>query len=55
MGIDAVRKRIPAAFNASATRLEILEVLVQIGLAAELPASIGALNAAAEVFAQIDA
>jgi 4-carboxymuconolactone decarboxylase len=54
-GVGAVRKRIPAALDAGVTRMEILEVLVQVGLCAGLPASIGALQVAAEVFAEIDA
>lgn len=54
-GIDSVRKHIPAALNAGATRIEILEVLVQIGFAAGLAVSFGALQAAAEVFAESDA
>jgi 4-carboxymuconolactone decarboxylase len=54
-GAGAVRKRIPTALEAGVTRMEIVEVLVQVGLCAGLPASIGALQVAAEVFAQIDA
>jgi 4-carboxymuconolactone decarboxylase len=54
-GIGAVRKRIPTALKAGVTRMEILEVLVQVGLCAGLPASIAALQEAAEVFAEIDA
>ena len=47
--------RIPAALKAGATRMDILEVLIQVGLCAGLPASFGALEAAAEVFAELDA
>lgn len=54
-GIGALRTRIPAALEAGATRMEVLEVLVQIGFAAGLPTSVGALQTAAEVFAEIDA
>ena len=54
-GIAGVRMRIPAVLEAGATRMDILEVLIQVGLCAGLPASIGALQAAAEVFAEIDA
>ena len=54
-GIAGVRMRIPAALEAGATRMDILEVLIQVGLCAGLPASFGALEAAAEVFAELDA
>jgi 4-carboxymuconolactone decarboxylase len=54
-GICAVRMHIPAALRAGATRLEITEALIQIGFAAGLPTSLGALQAAGEVFAELDA
>jgi 4-carboxymuconolactone decarboxylase len=49
-GIPAVRMHIPAALRAGATRQEITEVLIQVGFAAGLPAALGAMNAAGEVF-----
>ncbi|MDB5652736.1 MAG: Carboxymuconolactone decarboxylase [Tardiphaga sp.] len=54
-GIGAVEMHIPAALRAGATRLEITEALVQIGFAAGLPTSLGALQAAAEIFSELDA
>jgi 4-carboxymuconolactone decarboxylase len=54
-GIAGVRKRIAAALEAGVSRMDILEVLIQVGLCAGLPASMGALQTAAEVFAEFDA
>src|SRR3954453_23760733 len=53
-GIEALKMRIPVALKAGATRMEVLEVIVQIGFSAGLSASFRALQAAAEVFAEID-
>lgn len=54
-GATGVRMRVPAALEAGATRMDILEVLIQVGLCAGLPASFGALQAAADAFAELDA
>jgi 4-carboxymuconolactone decarboxylase len=54
-GYGAVRMHIPAAIRAGATRQEIVEVLIQIAFGAGLPTSIGALQAAQEAFADLDA
>lgn len=54
-GIEGVRMRIAAALEAGVSRMDILEVLIQVGLCAGLPASMGALQTAAEVFAEFDA
>jgi 4-carboxymuconolactone decarboxylase len=49
-GLSAVRMHIPAALRAGATRQEITQVLIQVGFAAGLPAALGAMVAAGEVF-----
>ena len=49
-GVPAVRMHIGAALRAGATRQEITEVLIQVGFAAGLPAALGAMTAAGEVF-----
>lgn len=49
-GVPAVRMHIGAALRAGATRREITEVLIQVGFAAGLPAALGAMTAAGEVF-----
>jgi len=54
-GIGAVKMHIPAALRHGATRAEIVESLVQVAMAAGLPTSLGALQAASEVFAELDA
>jgi hypothetical protein len=46
-------QRHPTALKAGATRIEILEILVQIGFGAGLPTSIDALQAVAEVFLRL--
>lgn len=54
-GIGAVKMHIPAALRHGATRAEIVESLVQVAMAAGLPTALGALQAATEVFAELDA
>jgi 4-carboxymuconolactone decarboxylase len=54
IGHPTIRMHVPAALLAGATREEIAEVLVQVGFAAGLPASLGALNVAAEAIQQFD-
>lgn len=54
-GAGPVRMHIPAALRNGATRSEIVEVLVQVAMAAGLPASLAALEIAREVFAAADA
>jgi len=53
-GEAGLRIRVKEALKAGAARLEVLEVLVQVGLCAGLPASIAALQVAAEVFTEMD-
>ncbi|QWA30526.1 carboxymuconolactone decarboxylase family protein [Pseudomonas sp. RC3H12] len=55
VGYGAVRMHIPAALRHGATRTEIVEALVQVAMAAGLPTAIGALQAASETFAELDA
>lgn len=54
-GFGAVKMHIPAALKCGATRTEIVESLVQVAMAAGLPTSLGALQAAAEAFKELDA
>lgn len=54
-GLGAVKMHIPAALRHGATRAEIVESLVQVSMAAGLPTALGALQAASEVFAELDA
>lgn len=54
-GLGAVKMHIPAALRHGATRAEIVESLVQVAMAAGLPTALGALQAATEVFAELDA
>jgi 4-carboxymuconolactone decarboxylase len=54
-GLGAVRMHIPAAVRQGATRAEVREVLVQVAMAAGLPASLAALEVARDVFAADDA
>jgi 4-carboxymuconolactone decarboxylase len=54
-GAGAVRMHIPAALRAGATRAEIVEVLVQVAMAAGLPTALNALQVARETFVAIDA
>jgi len=54
-GIGAVKMHIPAALRHGATRAEIVESLVQVAMAAGLPTALGALQAATQVFAELDA
>lgn len=54
-GIDAVKMHIRAALRAGASREEVVEALVQISFSAGLPTSIGAIQAAKAVFADLDA
>lgn len=54
-GIGAVKMHIPAALRHGATREEIVESLVQVAMAAGLPTALSALQAASEVFAELDA
>jgi 4-carboxymuconolactone decarboxylase len=51
VGHPAVRMHVPAAIRAGATRQEVIEVLVQVGFAAGLPAALGALQVATEAMA----
>jgi 4-carboxymuconolactone decarboxylase len=51
VGHPAVRMHVPAAMRAGATRQEVVEVLVQVGFAAGLPAALGALQVATEAMA----
>ena len=51
IGHPAVRMHVPAALRAGATRQEVVEVLVQVGFAAGLPAALGALQVAVEAMA----
>lgn len=55
VGYGAVRMHIPAALRHGVTRAEIIEALVQVSMAAGLPTAIGALQAASETFAALDA
>ncbi|MCS3468908.1 4-carboxymuconolactone decarboxylase [Pseudomonas sp. JUb42] len=48
IGHPTIKMHVPAALRAGATREEICEVLVQVGFAAGLPASLGALAVARE-------
>lgn len=54
VGHGAVRMHVPAALRHGATRAEVVESIVQVAMAAGLPIALGALQVAAEVFAQID-
>jgi 4-carboxymuconolactone decarboxylase len=54
-GLGAVRMHIPAALRCGATRAEIVESLVQVAMAAGLPTSLAALQAAKETFDALDA
>lgn len=54
-GLGAVKMHIPAALRHGGTRAEIVESLVQVSMAAGLPTALGALQAAGEVFAELDA
>jgi len=54
-GFGAVKMHVPAALRYGATRAEIVESLVQVAMAAGLPTSLGALQAASEAFAELDA
>ncbi|CAM3879233.1 carboxymuconolactone decarboxylase family protein [Pseudomonas sp. SDO5522_S412] len=54
-GLGAVKMHIPAALRHGATRAQIVESLVQVSMAAGLPTALGALQAASEVFAELDA
>jgi 4-carboxymuconolactone decarboxylase len=54
-GVGAVRMHIGAALRVRATNREITEVLIQVGFAAGLPVGLGAMAAAGEVFAELDA
>ena len=54
-GIGAVKMHIPAALRHGATRAEVVESLVQVAMAAGMPTALGALQAASEVFAELDA
>ncbi|QEU01850.1 carboxymuconolactone decarboxylase family protein [Pseudomonas oryzihabitans] len=54
-GLGAVKMHIPAALRHGATREEIVESLVQVSMAVGLPIALGALQAASEVFAELDA
>lgn len=54
-GFGAVKMHVPAALRHGATRAEIVESLVQVAMAAGLPTSLGALQAASEAFAELDA
>lgn len=51
IGHPTIRMHVPAALRAGATPEEIAEVLVQVGFAAGLPASLGALQVAVEAIA----
>lgn len=53
-GLGAVKMHIGAALRAGASRVEIVEVLMQLGFSAGLPTAIAALDAAREAFAAID-
>ncbi len=53
-GHGAVRMHVPAALRAGATRQEVVEVLVQVGFAAGLPAALGALQVAVEAMASFE-
>lgn len=53
-GIPAVKMHIPAALRAGATRAEVIEVLVQIAFSAGLPTALTAIQAAREVFTELD-
>ncbi|MDE1164453.1 MAG: carboxymuconolactone decarboxylase family protein [Pseudomonas sp.] len=54
-GFGAVKMHVPAALRHGATRAEIVESLVQVAMAAGLPTSLGALQAAKEAFDELDA
>ncbi|AZE52172.1 hypothetical protein C4K04_6544 [Pseudomonas chlororaphis] len=54
-GLGALKMHIPAALRHGVTKAEIVESLVQVSMAAGLPAALGALQAANEVFAELDA
>lgn len=54
-GLGAVKMHIPAALRHGATRAEVVESLVQVAMAAGLPTALGALQAATQVFAELDA
>lgn len=53
-GYGAVRMHIPAALRHGASRVEIVEALVQVSMAAGLPTALGALQVASDTFAEID-
>lgn len=55
IGHSTIKMHVPAALRAGATREEIGEILVQVGFAAGLPASLGALQAASEAIVAFDA
>lgn len=54
-GLDAVRMHAAAALRAGVSRAAIVETLVQVSMAAGLPAALKALTAVAGVFAEHDA
>ncbi|WP_277963376.1 carboxymuconolactone decarboxylase family protein [Pseudomonas sp. RIT-To-2] len=53
-GFSALKMHVPAALRHGATRAEIIESLVQVAMAAGLPTSLGALQAAKEAFDELD-
>lgn len=53
-GIPALKMHIKCGLKAGLTKSEIAEILMQIAFSAGLPIAIGAINAAKEVFNEID-
>jgi len=53
-GHGALRMHIPAALRNGASKASIVETLVQVGLAAGLPAALGALAVASETFGGLE-